>query len=185
MYEGELVRIRAFELSDLDKILETFNNYKMRRYLDAPFPISRGQEEEWIKNAWKAQTDGTGYYFAVENKDTYEFLGSTALDNVSYVNRSAHLGIAIFNPINWNKGYGTDCLKILLSFGFEILNLHSIYLRVFDFNERAIKVYLKIGFKKAGVLREAYFIEGKYHDVILMDILANQFRQKFRKALEK
>ncbi|MHA1293718.1 MAG: GNAT family N-acetyltransferase, partial [Promethearchaeota archaeon] len=83
------------------------------------------------------------------------------------------------------KGYGTDCLKILLSFGFEILNLHSIYLRVFDFNERAIKVYLKIGFKKAGVLREAYFIEGKYHDVILMDILANQFRQKFRKALEK
>jgi RimJ/RimL family protein N-acetyltransferase len=43
-------------------------------------------------------------------------------------------------------------------------------LNVYDFNERAQKCYEKCWFKTIGKRRQAYFCNGKYHDVIYMDI---------------
>ncbi|MGC9781430.1 MAG: GNAT family N-acetyltransferase [Candidatus Heimdallarchaeota archaeon] len=44
-------------------------------------------------------------------------------------------------------------------------------------NTRAIKTYLKAGFKEIGLRREARFREGKYHDVLLMDILRKEWKK--------
>ncbi|RLI67681.1 MAG: N-acetyltransferase, partial [Candidatus Gerdarchaeota archaeon] len=43
------------------------------------------------------------------------------------------------------------------------------------FNKRAIRTYEKVGFKMVGKLRQAHFSDGKYHDVILMDILQDEW----------
>ena len=80
---------------------------------------------------------------------------------------------------NRSKGYGTEALKLLLDYGFNYLNLHSIMLCVMSFNERAIACYKKVGFKEAGRLRENYFLNGKYHDVVYMDILENEFEGEY------
>jgi len=64
----------------------------------------------------------------------------------------------------------------MLSFGFDFLNLHSIYLRVYEFNERAKKLYEKVGFKEVGRLREAGYREGKYFDILFMDILKKEYQ---------
>jgi RimJ/RimL family protein N-acetyltransferase len=91
------------------------------------------------------------------------------------VNRSASIGIGIHNPKNHNKGYGTDSMICLLKIGFFILNFHRLELCVMDYNKRAIHVYEKIGFKEVGLKREAHFLQGKYHDIYIMDILAKEF----------
>jgi len=57
-----------------------------------------------------------------------------------------------------------------------ILNFHRLELMVMDYNKKAIHVYEKIGFKEVGLKREANFLQGKYHDVYMMDILAAEFR---------
>jgi len=44
----------------------------------------------------------------------------------------------------WDKGYGQDATKLLLDYGFNLLNLNSVMLGTFSFNERAITVWLKI-----------------------------------------
>ncbi|MDO7205773.1 GNAT family protein [Paraclostridium bifermentans] len=56
---------------------------------------------------------------------------------------------------NWGNGYGKEALSLLLDFGFNLLNLNNIVLKVYSFNKQAIKCYSKIGFKEAGRLREA------------------------------
>jgi RimJ/RimL family protein N-acetyltransferase len=69
-------------------------------------------------------------------------------------------------------------MRVLLDFGFNYINLHRIQLRVYDFNVRAIKTYQKIGFTEVGKFREASYIDGKYIDVIFMDILQKEWQEK-------
>jgi len=48
-------------------------------------------------------------------------------------------------------------------------------LRVYSFNERAIKSYTKMGFKTIGIRREALRRDNKVHDIIYMDLLNDDF----------
>jgi len=65
-----------------------------------------------------------------------------------------------------------------LDYGFKALNLHNVFLKVYSFNERAVKSYEKIGFKIIGRNREALLRDKERHDIILMDILYNDFYKK-------
>ena len=79
---------------------------------------------------------------------------------------------------NRGMGYGTEALKLLLDFAFNFQNMHSVDLKVFSFNERAIKCYEKSGFKRCGTRHDAYFLNGKYHDEITMEILENDYYER-------
>ena len=57
----------------------------------------------------------------------------------------------------WNKGLGTEAMELLLKHGFETLNLHRIYLKVFADNNGAIRSYEKAGFVHEARLREVAF----------------------------
>ena len=58
----------------------------------------------------------------------------------------------------------------------EELKLHRLVLDVYSFNPSAEKVYLKAGFKREGVLRDAIMDDNKYADDILMSILEDEWR---------
>ncbi|SHI68162.1 Acetyltransferase (GNAT) domain-containing protein [Lutispora thermophila DSM 19022] len=66
-------------------------------------------------------------------------------------------------------------MKLLLDYGFLELNLHRIYLRVFSFNSRAIKLYEKLGFKQEGISREVIYRHGGWHDIIHMAVLQREY----------
>ena len=63
----------------------------------------------------------------------------------------------------------------MMRYAFEQLRLHRITLYVHEFNERAIGVYERCGFKHEGRLREAHFMDGKYTDVLIMGLLREDF----------
>ena len=56
------------------------------------------------------------------------------------------------------------------------MNLHRLWLHVYDYNARATASYAKCGFKREGVLRKDRFYRGRYHDTIVMGILENEYR---------
>jgi RimJ/RimL family protein N-acetyltransferase len=102
-------------------------------------------------------------------------IGNCGFIDIDYVNKTAETGIFIGNKNYWNKGYGTEALSLLLDYGFKALNLHNIMLRVYEFNERAIRCYQKTGFKHIGKRREALHRNLEKHNIIFMDILQNDF----------
>jgi RimJ/RimL family protein N-acetyltransferase len=51
------------------------------------------------------------------------------------------------------------------------LNLHRIMLTVSSLNIGAVKAYTRAGFQQEGVLRQASYRDGAYHDKIIMAIL--------------
>jgi RimJ/RimL family protein N-acetyltransferase len=72
-------------------------------------------------------------------------------------------------------------MNALLDFGFGQLRMERIWLEVYDYNERARRSYEKSGFVGEGVQRHANYRLGKYHDVILMAILRDDWLKQERK----
>lgn len=113
--------------------------------------------------------------FTIVLNETGQAIGRCLLFRHDPINRSTMVGIFIGDKTCWNKGYGTEALELLLDYCFNLLNLHSVALGVFSFNERAIACYKKVGFRETGRRREARIIGGKAHDAVFMDILDREF----------
>ena len=173
--EGK-VRLRAFREDDLKNSVAWLNNPVVTRYLLHMRPWSLVEEKAWIDNVMRNE-DKSSATFVVETTDG-EYVGVSGLNHIDVRNRSAEAGIVIGRPEEWGRGLGTDAMKALLRHAFEELNLHRVHLRVYSFNERAIRSYVKLGFVEEGRLRQAMFRHGAWHDVVLMAILEEEWFAK-------
>lgn len=112
-------------------------------------------------------------------------IGRSGLFNINQVDRNAMFGIFIGEKDYWGQGYGQEATRLTLDYGFNLLNLNSIMLGVFAFNQRAIHAYERVGFKIIGRRRHARIIAGQKFDAVLMDILADEFESPYvRRVLE-
>ena len=89
-------------------------------------------------------------------------------------NRSAGLRIGLAPPAR-GQGLGSEALRLVLAHAFGTLRLHRVSLEVYAFNERAIHVYEKVGFRHEGRLRDALWWDGRPHDALLMAVLATEW----------
>ena len=119
------------------------------------------------------------YFFLIIAPDG-EIIGESVINEIDWDLRCANFRIALYRQTERGKGIGTWATEITRDFAFEELKLHRLELDVYSFNPRAEKVYLKAGFKREGILRDAIMDGGKYADDILMSILESEW-----KALKK
>ena len=171
--EGQLVRLRALERSDLENAYKWINDGEVTQYLMARYPYSHADEEKWL-----AEADTGNCYadlrLAIETNDGVH-IGNCGLHRGRPEDRTAELGIMIGDKSYWSNGYGTDAMLTLLRFAFHQMNLHKVALGVFEFNERAQACYRKCGFVLEGRNREDYFQDGRYWDIIRMSVLDREF----------
>ena len=106
--------------------------------------------------------------YIIELADTHQPVGSVYFRDIDPQNNSAEYGIFIGEDAARGKGIGTETAKIFTDFGFEILNLHRISLRVLDGNDSAYNTYEKAGFKVEGVFTDMVMLDGHYRNVIFM-----------------
>lgn len=69
------------------------------------------------------------------------------------------------------------------NWGFSVLGLHNIMLSVAAWNERAIRVYTKAGFRELGRRRGADVTMGRRYDGVFMELLGSEFRQNGHSVL--
>ena len=145
----------------------------MTRYLTARYPLSHADERRWLDDG---PTNGfaNGVRLAIETKDGVH-IGNLDLNQTRAEDRKAGLGIMIGEKAYWSNGYGTDAIVTLLRFAFHEMNLNRVWLHVFESNERAFACYEKCGFRQEGRLREHYYTDGRYCDVVIMGVLRSEF----------
>jgi RimJ/RimL family protein N-acetyltransferase len=173
MLEGQLVRLRALEATDLERAYRWINDAEVTRYLTARYPLSHADERRWLEEGPPNGFAG-GVRLAIETKDGAH-IGTLNLHQVRPEDRKAGLGIMIGEKDYWSNGYGTDAIITLLRFAFHEMNLHRVWLHAFEFNERGMACYRKCGFREEGRLRDHYYGEGRYWESIVMGILRDEF----------
>jgi RimJ/RimL family protein N-acetyltransferase len=172
--QGELVRLRRYEPDDIDRVLRWINDPEVTQYLAARYPFSRVQEERWLQRVMK-QPVSEGLVLAIETLAGARHIGSISLERPRFEDSHATLGITIGEKDCWSSGYGTDAIVTLLRYVFEWMNLHRVDLHVWNENPRAIACYRKCGFAEEGTLRQDYYQQGRYMDILVMSVLKREF----------
>jgi RimJ/RimL family protein N-acetyltransferase len=133
-------------------------------------------EEEISKWYSELLKDSKNYTTGIFLKESEVLIGYSGICNISSANRSGEFFIFIGDKSHWGKGIGTLVTKQILAYGFEELNLNRIMLTVSAPNIGGIRAYEKAGFKKEGIMRNACFRDGQFHDKIMMSILRDEWK---------
>lgn len=168
--------LRGFELTDVEELLVSWNNLQYMNFSGRITPMSQEEGVNWIRNTWEEKDQGKVFTFAIEVINEAKLIGYVRLRILNNISRRADISIGIFDPKYRNKGLGTESLIDLINFGFDKLNLLSLELKVFTNNQLAIACYEKLGFKKIGVRRKADYVEGKFLDDLMMDLLVDEWK---------
>lgn len=192
MIYGERIRLRAPERSDIPHFVNWLNDPEVVAGLDLYLPMSNAEEENWFDEMLKSPqaqhpmviemcVPGKRPDSAVSSPpdimpvvNEWVAIGNCGFNQIDWRCRHAEIGIFIGEKRFWNQGYGREAVETLVRFGFETLNLHRIWLRVYASNKSAIRCYENAGFKHEGRMREAFYKDGIYIDILIMSILENE-----------
>lgn len=169
---GERVYLRPVEREDAVLMAKWFNSWEVRRSVLSHRPVSLAQQEEKIASIGKDEHD---VVLAIARREPDGLLGATGLHRIDFKNRRAEFGIAVGDPAEWGKGYGTEATRLIVGYGFDTLNLNRIQLLVYEDNVRGIRAYERAGFRREGVLRQYLYREGRYQDAFLMSVLKSDW----------
>ncbi len=178
MLKGDKVIIRPVKRSDIEYFLKWFNDPEVIQYLGLYVPMTEMAEEKFIEDLGSAAA-GTRVMFVIETVvDTdNKPIGSIGLSNIHPKDYHAVFGIAIGEKDYWSRGYGTEATRLIIHYGFEQLNLHRITSSAISFNERSLRLHLRVGFKEEGRQREANFKNGEYHDLVMFGLLRKEWQE--------
>jgi len=171
MLSGNKIRLRPFEKSDLEKCKQWINDPEIATAVKRVLPVSMYEHVNWYE---KIIVDKARVTFALETIENNQYIGNLGIEHIDWISRKARFWIYL-DKAQWAKGYGTEAVALLLNYSFNSLNLNKIYLDVGSFNNRAIKVYETMGFATEGILREDFYMNGSYVDVLRMAILKRDF----------
>jgi len=130
-------------------------------------PFTKQDAERWYDKIVNRRYE----WIIVYNK---KMIGTTRLV-VGTSDKGSRFSIGIFDESLYSKGLGTSVTKAILDYAFSELKLHRVELVVLEYNKRGIQCYKKCGFKQEGVLRDTAFIDGEFHNDIILSILKSEY----------
>ena len=168
---GRRVLLRPAVAGDVEGRLAIENDPDILRMFgvsrDQVEPVNRPAAERWVArlreqdDAWVIMTE--------------RLIGEIRLHGLHRADRRAFLAIGILDPTCLGQGLGTEAIQMVLRYAFGPMGLHRVTVRVLAYNVRAIRAYEKCGFVVEGREREAAWVDGAWHDDIIMGLLETDF----------
>lgn len=182
--EANKVYLRGIEKKDLEgKFFQWANDKEVTHFLFmGSFPNILENLYDWFEQMRRSNED---VVFMIIDKAKDRELGFCGFHQIRWIHRSAEYRIFIGEKEKWGKGIGEEVTKIMLRYGFEILNFNKIWLGVNASHKRAVNLYKKCGFIEEGVLREEIYKNSKYYDAVRMSILRKEYYQNFKKEWDR
>lgn len=174
MLIGEKIFLRPVEANDIEKFYKWRNDFEIKKLaMMHPFPVTIEAEKEWFEHISNTK-DNQLIIFSICEKKSSAFIGFVKLFNINWIHRYCDFGIVIGEETSRAKGYGQEALQLISHYAFNILNLRKIILEVININEAAIKLYKNFGFIEEGLLKEQFYFNSQWHDVVLMSLFKKE-----------
>jgi len=160
--------LRAIEPEDLEMLRDMINDEEIEEsVLGFSYPISKVEQQNWYERVLK---DDLNKKWIIEVNSVG--VGVVHLSDIDWRNRSAQIGIKLHSSTRKQSGIGYASLLALQEFAFGVMQLVRLQVKICDTNLPSIHLFTKLGWKKEGVLRKAYFYKYKYHDVCIYSMLS-------------
>jgi RimJ/RimL family protein N-acetyltransferase len=190
--DRSLVNLRPVDENDVDDILTWVNDKSVIGNLAtfAGKPLTREDELAWVR---KVRTSNEDRVYTVTSRDG-RYLGQVGIHQIFWRSQVARGAAVIASKGDHGHGYGSAAIATLLDIAFAPkdapiahrptdahalrgLGLHKMWLMVFATNTRSLRTWERLGFQREGVLRDEYFHEGAWHDMVRLGMLAPEWKR--------
>jgi UDP-4-amino-4,6-dideoxy-N-acetyl-beta-L-altrosamine N-acetyltransferase len=152
---------------------------EVNRWMSDQPPETPAAQDVWLED-FLADPDRRGW-IVNHNGQPAGFLMLSGLTNC---NRRAEWGWYIGDPDARGRGVGRAAQALGLDKAFDELGLEKVWAEVLADNEAALKAQSAAGFRREGYLRAHALKDGVFRDVVLLAILAEEWRLR-RAAVRK
>jgi len=177
--QGRAVVLTSLGRADVSKAyLAWLNDTDVLRYRVAKtFPTTMKQLKKWIDEI-PARGD---LVLAIRACATRRHVGNIALNSILWNHRSAELAIMIGAKDVWGRGYGTEAVSLLTDHAFSAIGLHRIWAN--SPNPAFNAAMRRLGWRREGIQRRAFLLDGKFVDVECWGLLASEWKKKQGRGL--
>lgn len=146
---GSRVSIRQVVWEDLPTICRWWNDPTIMREVRAEkFKPTLEQMREQAWPVWRDPSPGQYHEFII-------CLGDQVIGEIGYIFEDldrciVSVDIKIGEPSLWNQGLGTESMKLLVSYLFDLVNAQRVIAQPGDWNIRSMRVFEKCGFVETG-----------------------------------
>jgi RimJ/RimL family protein N-acetyltransferase len=162
------VYLRKLQKTDLPTTLAWMQRPDIYIMMGIKSPVSAQSQEKWFENL---QTRTDKIVFAVCLKSNDSHVGNVSLDQIDLYNRNARMSIFLAEKEQRGEGLGSDALMLLLTYAFEDLGLHRVYVKMEADNPQLLDFYKKHGFRNEGRLVQHEIKNGKFVDKQIAAVL--------------
>ena len=134
----------------------------------------RGLWKKWVENAI---FDKENIYLAICLKENDEYIGNAYINDIDWINKSAHAPSMIGEKKYWSKGLATEARMLLLDFAFRERGFNRIWAHILEDNIGSRRMCEKCGYKEEGILRESVYKNGEFKNQIVMSVLRAEFEK--------
>lgn len=176
------VYLKTFDLVEADRLAENANDYdiayNIARIGDFPYPYQKSDALYFVEAAIQKFYAKSEFHFGIHTQET-GLMGACVIKNIDFDNKKAEIGYWIGKKY-WGRGYAKEALRLLISFGFNFIDLNKIYALTFAFNERSINLLNSLNFSKDGTLRQNVLQADKFIDESLFSLLKNDCKDDIK-----
>jgi ribosomal-protein-alanine N-acetyltransferase len=173
---GQKIVLREFRPDDVGAVHAVVGDDRVTSWLSFE-SRDRTQAETMVYGAIKRARDPrrAEYYLAVAPHSTEQLVGFVrlALDGIA----AGKLGYAI-GADHWGNGYASEATSLLVTFGFETLQLHRISAAIGPENNASIAVAARLGMSYEGRIRHHVRTNGEWRDSLLYSVLVDEWRRR-------
>ncbi len=172
--EGASVCLRPIREDDVDAIMGWINAPEITRNFAAfGAPVTREQELAFIRDMMASKNDRL---FAIERVGVPGLIGTAGIHRIYWPAKNGRLGLMVGKHAMQGQGIGQQTMRLLVAHAFEVLGLHKVWLVHYADNQRMRHIAGKLGFVQEGVLRDEYFHQGRWHDMVRHALLESDPR---------
>lgn len=164
---ADRVTFHPVEEDDLAFFRDLINHPDVRRGLAATQPRNMADEREWFESLGE---DGVQFLLRADG----ERVGTISFRRYNEEWGTAELAY-FFDPDHWGKGYATEAVRRMTTYGFDERRLEKVWARVFAFNEASMRVLEKAGYDHEATLRGQGFACGERVDMERFGALATEW----------
>ncbi|MDP3443877.1 MAG: GNAT family protein [Ignavibacteria bacterium] len=165
MIIGDRIQLIALNEKCFELTLKWINDPSIRMFTGAKFPVSKYEHEVWFR---VKATDKYNKTFGIQIKETNEIIGLAGNNEYDPINRTTYPFIYIGEKHLQGQGIGQEAFSLMLKFCFEVLNIRRVYGYLFDYNLASKNMLEHCGYKLEGVLKQHWYKDGEFHDVLVM-----------------
>ncbi len=174
MLKNDVVTLKPISLNDSEFILGLRNDLEIADQFFSDVPLYDIEHNNWMKTRNSNDLD----FIIIENQ-TQKKAGRIYITQIDYRHQKGEYGI-VLHPEFRGKNLACEASSLLLHYVFNNLPLNKISLEVFKDNLKAIKLYKKIGFVEEGLMKEEFFKNGTFKDILKMRLLKSEWRNSIK-----